>query len=129
MGIKNKIFKMAVKGGKTSTEKRNTVARRQRKKRFESYAIYIYKVLKNIHPDVGISKKAMNVMNSFVADLFERVALEASKLARYHKKQTLSSNDIQAAVKLILPGDLAEHAIAEGTRALNKLAPALPKWC
>ena len=108
------------KGGKTSTEKRNTVAKRHRKKRFESYAIYIYKVLKNIHPDVGISKKAMNVMNSFVNDLFERVALEASKLARYHGKLTLSSHDIQSSVKLILPGDLAEHAIAEGTRALNK---------
>merc|ERR1711971_113908 len=75
MGI-IKIFKMAVKGGKTSTEKRSTVARRHRKKRFESYAIYIYKVLKNIHSDVGISKKAINVMNSFVNDLFERVALK-----------------------------------------------------
>merc|ERR1712054_252633 len=92
MGI-IKIFKMAVKGGKTSTEKRAAVA---------------------------ISKKAMNVMNSFVNDLFERVALEASKLARYRGKQTLSSNDVQSAVKLILPGDLAEHAVAEGTRALNK---------
>jgi len=114
---------MAVKGGKTSTEKRNTaVTRRHKKKRFESYAIYIYKVLKNIHSDVGISKKAMNVMNSFVNDLFERIALEASKLCRYHGKQTLSSHDIQSSVKLILPGDLAEHAIAEGTRALNKFS-------
>jgi len=110
---------MAVKGGKTSADKRNPV-KRTKKKKFESYAIYIYKVLKNIHPEVGISKKAMNVMNSFVNDLFERVALEASKLARYHGKLTLSSHDIQSAVKLILPGDLAEHAIAEGTRALNK---------
>merc|ERR1712066_451171 len=106
--------------GKTSTEKRAPVAKRHRKKKFESYSIYIYKVLKNIHPEIGISKKAMNVMNSFVSDLFERVALEASKLARYHGKMTMSSNDIQSAVKLILPGDLAEHAIAEGTRALNK---------
>merc|ERR1712151_1393646 len=120
MGNIIKIFKMAVKGGKTSTEKRAAVARRHRKKRFESYAIYIYKVLKNIHPEVGISKKAMNVMISFVNDLFERVALEASKLARYHGKLTLTSNDIQSSVKLILPGDLAEHAIAQGTRALNK---------
>merc|ERR1711966_456892 len=59
-------------------------------------------------------------MNSFVSDSFERIALEASKLARYHGKMTLPSNDIQSAVKLILPGDLAEHAVAEGTRALNK---------
>merc|ERR1711953_316930 len=101
-------------------DKRAAPKRSHRKRRFGSYAIYIYKVLKNIHPEVGMSKKAMNVMNSFVTDLFERLALEASKLARYHGKCTLSSNDIQSAVKLILPGDLAEHAIAEGTRALNK---------
>merc|ERR1711862_296513 len=119
MGIIQNLNKMA-KGGKTSTEKRATVAKRHKKKRFSSYAIYIYKVLKNIHPEVGISKKAMNVMNSFVNDLFERVAIEASKLARYHGKLTLTSHDIQSAVKLILPGDLAEHAIAEGIRALNK---------
>ena len=94
--------------------------RRHRKRKFESYNVYIYKVLKNIHPGIGISKKAMSVMNSFVNDLFERIAMESSKLARYHGKATLTSNDIQSAVKLILPGDLAEHAIAEGTRAFNK---------
>ena len=94
--------------------------RRVRRKKFDSYAVYIYRVLKNIHADIGISKKGMAVMNSFVNDIFERIALEATKLTRYHKTVTLSSNDVQAAVKLILPGDLAEHAIAEGTRAIKK---------
>lgn len=94
--------------------------RRVKKRAFNNYQIYVYKVLKNIHPDIGMSKKAMSVMNSFVSDIFDRIASEASKLVRYHGKQTLSSNDIQSAVKLILPGDLAEHAIAEGTRSLAK---------
>lgn len=104
--------------GRTSTRKAK--ATRHRKKRFDSYSVYIYRVLKNIHQDVGISKKGMAVMNSFVNDIFERIAIEATKLARYQKKLTLSSGDIQAAVKLILPGDLADHAVAEGTRALSK---------
>ena len=99
---------------------RKAPATRVRRKKFDSYSVYIYRVLKNIHGDVGISKKGMAVMNSFVADIFERVAVEATKLARYQKKVTLSSSDIQAAVKLILPGDLADHAVSEGTRALNK---------
>ena len=119
---KTELVKKAVKTGKTSIEKRTAIVKRQKRRKFESYSIYIHKVLKNIHSNVGISKKAMNVMNSFVNDLFERVALEASKLARYHGKQTLSSHDIQCAVKLILPGDLADHAIAEGTKALNKFS-------
>lgn len=102
------------------TSKRKATTTRNRKKRFDSYSVYIYRVLKNIHQDVGISKKGMSVMNSFVNDIFERIAVEATKLARYQKKLTLSSGDIQAAVKLILPGDLADHAVAEGTRALSK---------
>ena len=51
------------------------------KKRKESYAIYIYKVLKQVHPDTGVSSKAMSIMNSFVNDLFERIAAESSRLA------------------------------------------------
>jgi histone H2B len=109
--------------GKTPTKKIvKRTDKKVRRKKFDSYSVYIYRVLKNIHGEIGISKRAMGVMNSFVADLFERVALEASKLNRYQRKHTISSGDIQAAVKLILPGDLAEHAIAEGTRALGKFS-------
>ena len=57
-----------------------------KRKRKESYGIYIYKVLKQVHPDTGVSSKAMSIMNSFVNDLFERIAGEASKLAYINKK-------------------------------------------
>ena len=90
------------------------------KKRKESYAIYIYKVLKQVHPDTGVSSKAMSIMNSFVNDLFERIAAEASRLAHYSKKSTLSSREIKTAVRLLLPGELAKHAISEGTKAVTK---------
>ena len=43
-------------------------------------------VLKQVHPDTGVSSKAMSIMNSFVNDLFERIAAEASKLAHYNKR-------------------------------------------
>ena len=90
------------------------------KKRKESYAIYIYKVLKQVHPDTGVSSKAMSIMNSFVNDLFERLAAEASRLAHYSKKSTLSSREIQTAVRLLLPGELTKHAISEGQKAVKK---------
>ena len=45
----------------------------------ESYAIYIYKVLKQLHPDTDISSKAMSIVNSFVNDQFERIANEGSR--------------------------------------------------
>ena len=71
-------------------------------------------VLKQVHPDTGISNRAMSILNSFVngmfsaifraylsrfadaaLDIFERVATEASKLAAYNKKSTISSREIQ----------------------------------
>ena len=55
--------------------------KKKRKTRKETYSTYIYKVLKQVHPDTGISNKAMLILNSFVADIFERIAGEASKLA------------------------------------------------
>ena len=93
--------------------------KKKNKKRKESYAIYIYKVLKQVHPDTGVSSKAMSIMNSFVNDLFERIAAEASKLAHYNKRSTITSREIQTAVRLLLPGELAKHAVSEGTKALN----------
>ncbi|KAA8904014.1 hypothetical protein TRICI_005619 [Trichomonascus ciferrii] len=94
--------------------------KKRTKGRKETYSSYIYKVLKQTHPDTGISTRAMSIMNSFVNDIFERVATEASKLAAYNKKSTISSREIQTAVRLILPGELAKHAVSEGTKAVTK---------
>ena len=92
----------------------------KKKRRSESYSIYIYKVLKQVHPDTGISSKGMSIMNSFITDIFDKIANEAGKLVRYNKKGTLSSREIQTAVRLILPGELAKHAVSEGTKAVTK---------
>lgn len=92
----------------------------RKKKRSESYATYIYKVLKQVHPETGVSTKAMSIMNSFVMDLFERIAGEAGKLAAYNNSKTLTSREIQTAVRLLLPGELAKHAVSEGTKAVTK---------
>ncbi|KAH1031582.1 hypothetical protein J1N35_043756 [Gossypium stocksii] len=90
------------------------------KKGTETYKIYIFKVLKQVHPDIGISSKAMGIMNSFINDIFEKLAQEASRLARYNKKPTITSREIQTAVRLVLPGELAKHAVSEGTKAVTK---------
>ncbi|RXG51058.1 hypothetical protein Avbf_19057 [Armadillidium vulgare] len=66
----------------------------EKKRRKESYSIYIYKVLKQVHPDTGISSKAMSIMNSFVNDIFERIAAEASRLAHYNKRSTITYQEI-----------------------------------
>ena len=107
--------------GKKPAEPRARKAdKKARRRRVETFSIYIYKVLKQVHPDIGISKKAMNIMNSFIHDTFDRVATEGSKLVRFNKRRTLSSREVQSAVKLILPGELSRHAVSEGTKAVTK---------
>jgi histone H2B len=107
------VGKKAAKTPKKTTGKKSS-------KRVESYSSYIYKVLKQVHPNTGISKRGMSILNSFINDIFERLALEASKLSRYTKKATLSSREIQTAVRLLLPGELSKHAVSEGTKAVTK---------
>ena len=90
------------------------------KKRKESYGRYIYNVLKQVHPDVGISSKSMTIMNSFVNDIFEKIASESQRLSTQNRKKTISSREIQTSVRLLLPGELAKHAVSEGTKAVTK---------
>ncbi|XP_058591998.1 histone H2B type 1-C/E/F/G/I-like [Neofelis nebulosa] len=109
------------KGSKKAVTKAQKKDGKKRKRsRKESYSVYVYKVLKQVHPDTGISSKAMGIMNSFVNDIFERIAGEASRLAHYNKRSTITSREIQTAVRLLLPGELAKHAVSEGTKAVTK---------
>ncbi|ESR41857.1 hypothetical protein CICLE_v10013317mg, partial [Citrus x clementina] len=71
------------------------------KKSIKSYKIYIFKVLKQVHPNSGISSTTMGIMNSF----------EASRLVRYKKKPTITSQEIQTVVTLVLLGELAKHSV------------------
>ncbi|KAL1201954.1 Histone H2B.1 [Cardamine amara subsp. amara] len=108
------------KAGKHLPKEVGDKKKKRSKKNIETYKIYIFKVLKQVHPDVGISSKAMGIMNSFINDIFEKLAQESSKLARYNKKPTITSREIQTAVRLVLPGELAKHAVSEGTKAVTK---------
>ena len=110
--------KIMIKNDKNNKKKKN-------RKRKESFAIYIYKVLKQVHPDIGVSSKAMSIMNSFVIDIFERIAAESSRLSHYNKRSTITSREVQTAVRLLLPGELAKHAVSEGTKAVTKYNMAL----
>lgn len=96
----------------------------RRKSRTETYSSYVYKVLKQVHPELGISRRAMSTMNSILNDLFERIASEAGRLTRYSKRSTLSSREIQSAVRLVLPGELAKHATSQGLVATTTEAMA-----
>ena len=112
---------------KVLTKRVKTVQKKSKrfsKNRKSSYARYIFKVLKQVHSSLKISTKSMSIMNSFVEDIFERIATESAKLSKL-KGKTIGAAEIHSAVKLILPNDLATHAISEGTKALNKFKASI----
>ena len=80
----------------------------------------MYNVLKEVHPDVGVSSKAMSIMNSFCNDIFERLATEAQRIMRQNNKSIMGVQEMQQAVKKIIPGELCEECDFEGLEACKK---------
>ena len=114
--------KVAVK--KVAAKKPTDGKKKRKASKSETYKVYLYKVLKQVHPDTGVSSKAMSILNSMMNDMFDKIATEAAKLSRYSKKPTITSREIQTAVRLVLPGELAKHAVSEGTKAVTKFTSA-----
>ena len=115
-GAKEKIVKkVEKKPGQEEEEKR------RKKPDHEGFHVFINRTLKNMHPEMGITKNGMEVMNSFVKDLLDRFASEAGTLCRYQKRDTLSISHVQGAIKLVLPPGVAEPCIKEGNDAIAAL--------
>ena len=113
---------MAIK--KPTGKKPAPVAKTVKRRAPESYKSYIFKVLKQVHPKMRVSKKGIAIVNNFVTDTFEKIAAEAGKLCKITKRSTLSSRDVQSAIRLVLPGELSKHAASEGTKAMTKFNQA-----
>ena len=86
----------------------------------ESIGIYIFRILKQTHPEIGISKIAVSTVNSLLIDLYKNISRTAVEISKKGKGRTLTARDIQSATKLCLPGELAEHAVSEGAAAVTK---------
>ncbi len=75
-----------------------------------------------MHPETGISNKAMGIMNSFMNDVFDRICEDSTRLAQINKRKTLSQREVATATRLIIPGELARHALSEGNKAVTNHA-------
>lgn len=106
--------KPAKKSGKAV---RTTTKRHRKPKR--SFKGYFAKVLKSLKKDVGISKRGMEVVNSMVLEALDKMVVEVQNLLQMTGKKTVSSREIQTAVRVIFPGELAKHAVSEATKAVT----------
>ena len=85
---------------------------------FSSFATYFPRVLKQVHTGLSLSRESVNVLDSFVKDMFERIAEEAGRLAHSNKRCTIMTEDIQTSVRLLLPGELGKYATSEATKSV-----------
>lgn len=98
-------------------------ARTKKKRRRKNYSAlngYIYKVLKQVHPEMGISRKGMLTMEGLVADVQDRVYGQLNELHAHGRSKTTTAWDVQSAVRLVFPGELCKHAISEMAKATTK---------
>lgn len=103
-----------------------TTRKARRHKKAETYSNYIYKIFrKDNQIDLRISKKAMNVVNSFMTDMFEKISNEAFHLCKLKHRTTLSESEIDKAAKLVLPEELYREASEKYQKALKKYLAAL----
>ena len=112
---------MAKKSSTTKVAAKKGAKKGGRKPR-RSWNVYVARSLKAIDKKLTISSKTVKIVNSFINDIFERIATEAATLVRVNKKRTLGSREIQTAVRLVLPTELAKHAMSEGTKAVAKVS-------
>nr|XP_035941631.1 histone H2B subacrosomal variant-like [Halichoerus grypus] len=85
-----------------------------------NYSLYINRVLKEVAPQRGISSRTLDIMNTLINDIFERISMEACSLMCFRNRCTLTPEDIQKAVYLLLPGKLAKYAVAFGSEAVQR---------
>ena len=107
-----------------SSKGKKAAAPKKAKKSKKNFSSYIAKVLKQASPKtkLSMSSKSMAIVNSFVFDMFEKIATEAAALTRVNKKATLGSREVQTAVRLTLPAGLGKHCMSEATKAVAKLS-------
>merc|ERR1711862_372811 len=121
-----KVDKSGPKDPKERRRNKDGSLRKKAVHKADNFSGAIFKVLKQVHPDTGITAKSMSVINSFCIDIFDRLVREAAKLGKRprdegrKKLSYITSRDIQTAVRLVLPGELAKHAVSEGTKAVTK---------
>ena len=102
--------------GKSSTKK--VAGKKGGKKGKKSFKSYISKVNKNSKKGLTLSSKSVKILNSFVFDMFDRIATQAAAVVRANKGATINAAAIQTAVRLQLSGDLARHAVSEASKAV-----------
>eukprot|EP01059_Diplonema_ambulator_P000257 TRINITY_DN101_c0_g4_i1.p2 TRINITY_DN101_c0_g4~~TRINITY_DN101_c0_g4_i1.p2 ORF type:complete len:173 (+),score=101.80 TRINITY_DN101_c0_g4_i1:65-520(+) len=105
--------------------------KRRKKATFNSYKSYIHRLIKQKVADkkqkLQITSRGIAIVDSFVLDLFDRLAGEAGRLSSHANLKTLGSKAVIAAVKMHLPAGLATHALSAGATSVAAYSKSVGK--
>ncbi|CAJ1009888.1 putative Core histone H2A/H2B/H3/H4 [Leishmania naiffi] len=116
LGGKGKGKRSVGKAPKSASDRK----RRHNQKRNQHWDLYIHRALRRFFKRGTLSKAAVRVLSSFIEDMFNRIQTEAVFVAKINKVKTLTAREIQTSARLLLPPELAKHAMSEGTKAVAK---------
>jgi histone H2B len=92
----------------------------RRKKGVRVYDAYIHRTMRKVQPGFGLTQNGVAVMNKFIDRVEWDLSCMASELARHNGTKTLQAREIETAVALLFPEELAVHATAEGAKAVKR---------
>ncbi|CBZ24291.1 histone H2B [Leishmania mexicana MHOM/GT/2001/U1103] len=102
-----------------ASSRKTSHAHKSHRKPKRTWNVYVNRSLKAINSQMSMSGRTMKIVNSYVNDVMERICTEAASIVRANKKRTLGAREVQTAVRIVLPAELAKHAMAEGTKAVS----------
>lgn len=74
----------------------------RKKKRTESYRVYIAKILKAINEDTSMEDASSKVLNSLLYEIFRRIAEQASRFISTSNRITFTSKEILSATNIFM---------------------------
>ncbi|MEE6488842.1 hypothetical protein FKM82_015405 [Ascaphus truei] len=79
------------------------------RKHKQEYSSYLYRAIKQVHPDMSRCRWAADPGNRGLvgSDGFSLVAAEAARLSLYNTRNAITSREVQTALKLLYTGGRA----------------------
>lgn len=84
------------------------------------------RVLKQVHPDTGMTEEARDSINFMMVSIAARLIRKSVALAVASGAKTVTSRDLQSIVRTDIGGELGKHAVSEGTKAVTKATTSAP---
>lgn len=88
---------------------------------------YIVKIKNEVDKGLVLQKDARESLNGIIQCLVDKYLLSVVELLYRQEKLTACARDVQTVTNILLKGQLARHAVAQGTRANTLYMSYLPK--